>query len=123
MSPRTLVLAATAAAALAGCGGGGSAGDSTGTGGTTGAGAAEAVDAVDIKDFAYAPKAAKVKVGQKITFTNRDSAKHDVDFNDKSFESELVGKDGTITFTPTKAGTFDYFCSSHQYMKGSLIVE
>lgn len=124
MSPKRLVLTVTAvsaAVALAGCGGGDSEGSD---GGTTGAAAAGAVvDKIDIKDFAYGPKNATAKVGQEITWTNQDSAKHDVDFTDKSFESELVGKGETITFTPSKAGTFDYFCSVHQYMKATLTVQ
>lgn len=82
-----------------------------------------ATDTADIKDFAYVPKVAKIKVGDTITWTQQDSAPHDVDFTDKSFESELQEKGGTITYTATTPGTFDYFCSAHQYMKGTLIVE
>lgn len=123
MSPRVLALIGLATAlTLTGCGGGG---DDTagGSDGGDGAAGAQLTDSVDIKDFAYAPKTAKVKVGDTVTWTNQDSAQHDVDFTDKSFDSELQDKGGTITYTASNPGTFDYFCSAHQYMKGTLIVE
>ncbi len=81
---------------------------------------------VDIKDFAYAPEAIKVKVGDKVTWTNQDSAKHDVVMDDDAAEgpnSELLAKGESYSYTFTKAGTYEYHCSPHPYMKATVVVE
>ncbi len=118
------VSALAAAAALAGCGGGASAGKAAGStspvataaaGGATG-------NTIVIKSFTFVPSMLTVKVGQQVTVTNMDSAVHTITANDKSFDSKDLTQGKTYTFTPSKAGTFTYTCSIHQYMTGTLVV-
>lgn len=81
---------------------------------------------VAIKDFAYAPGTIKVKVGDKVTWTNQDSAKHDVVMDDEGADgpnSELLAKNESYSYTFTKAGTYEYHCSPHPYMKATVVVE
>jgi amicyanin len=79
--------------------------------------------AVPIKNFTFTPTELRIKVGQTVTWTNEDSAQHDVVANDGSFKSELLSKGQSFSFTFTKAGTYDYVCTLHAPMKAKVIVE
>jgi len=89
---------------------------------------------VDVKveggNFYFKPNTITVKKGQtvKITLTSADGT-HDFyldEFNVKS-ESVNAGQSTTVTFTPNKTGSFEYYCSidSHRAkgMVGTLIVQ
>lgn len=114
------VTALLAAAVLAGCGSD-DAGPGTSTPATPSGGVA--ADAIDIEDFSYKPKDAVVKVGQKIVWTNQDTAPHDVVADDGSFESETLEQGDEFAYTAEKAGSFPYICSIHPTMKATLTVE
>lgn len=136
---RRLIAVAALTAALGACGGDDSAmegdpsDDTTATTASTsedtagsattapGGGAAE-TDAVDIKGFKFVPAEAKVAVGDKVTWTNSDSAVHTVVADDKSFESDDLAQGDAFSFTFTKAGTFPYKCGIHNSMKGTVVV-
>jgi Plastocyanin len=113
----------------AGCGGGGdkssSSSSSSGSSGTstpTAATPGTSTDAIDIKGFAFNPADGSVKVGTKVTWTNSDSTAHNVVADDGSFKSETLNQGDSYSFTPTKAGTFDYVCTFHANMKATLTV-
>ncbi len=81
---------------------------------------------IDIKNYAYTPVTVTVKVGDKVTWTNQDSMRHDVVMDDDSAEgpnSELLAKGESYSYTFTKAGTYEYHCSPHPYMKATVVVE
>jgi plastocyanin len=84
-----------------------------------------AMATLEIQDFAFIPGTIKVKPGQTVKVTNRDTVKHNVHANDNSFKTELLGKDESATFVaPMKPGTYNYVCDPHaRMMKGILIVE
>ncbi len=82
-------------------------------------------DKVTMEDFAFVPAKIKVKKGTTVTWTNQDSAKHNVapDMPSAEFkEGELIGKDGNYSFTFNTVGSFSYYCSPHPYMKASVEV-
>ena len=82
-------------------------------------------DKVDIKNYAYSPAAITVKVGTKVTWTNQDSVGHTVTTQSgapATISSGLVGKGASFSFTFDKAGTYEYYCEPHPYMKGTVIV-
>lgn len=79
--------------------------------------------AVDIKGFAFDPTDTTVKVGQTVTWTNSDSAVHDVVADDDMFKSEDLEQGDTFEYTADQAGTFSYICSYHPQMKATLTVE
>ncbi|MDX6640213.1 MAG: hypothetical protein QOF12_1224 [Solirubrobacteraceae bacterium] len=128
---RLLSLATVAAALLvAGCGG--SSSNSTGStssssnqpaaqtqsGGSTGK-----ATTVTIKGFAFTPATVHVTAGTKITFVNEDSVDHDVTAKSgASFKSPLFGKGGHYVVTADKAGTIDYVCTVHPFMKAQIVV-
>lgn len=74
---RTLVLAGLLVLAMlvAACGGGG--GSSTSTSSSSGGGSSDVVQ-VSLKDFKFTPSDIRVKVGQKVRFSNTDSVRHNV---------------------------------------------
>lgn len=82
---------------------------------------------VAIKGFAFGPASITVAKGTTVTFTNSDSATHTVTSGanrtkDGKFDQQVAGgADATITFDTV--GTFEYFCSIHSSMKGTVIVQ
>lgn len=123
MRPLLPIAAAIAALAVAGCGSGT---DSTPEPASTSTPAASsggaAANAVSIKGFAFNPADATVKVGQKITWTNEDSAEHNVVADDGTFKSPDLGQGDSFEYTAKKAGTFSYVCTYHPQMKATLTV-
>lgn len=86
---------------------------------------AVATNSVKIQNFAFTPAAIKVKVGTKVTWTNSDSVHHTVtdDTGSKNGpNSKLLGQGESYSFTFSKAGTFNYHCTPHPYMKGTVVV-
>lgn len=87
--------------------------------------------AVEGGEFYFSPNEIKAKVGVPITitFTSKGKMMHDFVLDEFSVQSKTLkdSESETITFTPTKAGTFEFYCSvgSHRKMgmKGNLIVE
>ncbi|MDQ6875427.1 MAG: cupredoxin family copper-binding protein [Actinomycetota bacterium] len=119
-SSRGLRLAAAIAVAglaLTGCSGGG-----VGGGSSKGKSAAKTTNRVQIKNFKFVPENIAVKAGTVVTWTNSDSTDHTVTASDKSFDSKNLGKDKSYSFTFSKPGTYDYICTIHQYMKGTVKV-
>ena len=77
---------------------------------------------VRIVDFSFTPPTIDVPVGTKVTWTNAGPSNHTVTANDGSFDSGTIQRNGSYSFTPTKAGTFAYHCSIHPTMQATLIV-
>lgn len=80
---------------------------------------------VSMENFEFVPAKIKVKKGTTVTWTNNDSAKHNVapDSPTADFmEGELFGKDGTSSVTFNTVGSFSYHCAPHPYMKASVEV-
>lgn len=78
--------------------------------------------AVHIDNFVFEPAQLTVKVGQTVTWTNRDDIPHTVVCAGK-FRSKTMDTDGTFSFTFTSAGEYKYFCSLHPHMTGVVKVE
>ncbi len=97
-------------------------------GSTPKAGTTQPADAksVVIQDYTFNPNPLKVKKGTTVTWTNTDTAKHNVAFDDgqpaKKLDGPLFGKNETYQFTFASAGTYKYHCSPHPYMKGVVEV-
>lgn len=81
--------------------------------------------AVTLESFAFAPRSFTVKRGDAVIFTNKDSAGHTVTSLTGAFESGIFTKNQTFRLdTSTLApGTYDYKCTPHSSMRGTLIVQ
>jgi amicyanin len=84
-----------------------------------------ATDQVEIKDFAFSPATITVKKGTKVTWTNKDSTRHNIspDTETADFKaSELLAQGTSYSVTFNTVGTFGYHCTPHPYMKATVIV-
>ena len=115
----TVLILAVALFALA-CGGGAASSTSSPT---TGQPAPGGATQITMKNIAFSPADVTIKVGQTVTWTNQDSAQHDVVANDGAFKSDLLDTGQTFSFTFPQAGTFSFYCSIHPQMKGSVTVQ
>ena len=79
-------------------------------------------NAVNIDGFAFAPATLTVKAGSTVTWTNKDEDPHTVVAGDGSFRSQVLSSGGTYQFTFPTAGNFDYICSIHPFMHGTVVV-
>ena len=78
---------------------------------------------VEIINFGFSPAKVEIKVGDTVKFVNRDEIRHSATADDKSFNTELLGKDESKTVTFNQAGEFGFYCMPHPGMRGSIIVE
>src|SRR6185312_10640267 len=77
---------------------------------------------VIIDGFAFAPVTLTVPAGTTVTWTNRDEEPHTVAASDGSFHSPGMGTGAIFAHTFSTAGTFDYVCSIHPMMRGTVVV-
>lgn len=79
---------------------------------------------IEIKDFAFNPQTLTVKSGETITWVNRDEEPHTVASVGKKFQkSSALDTDQKFTITAGAPGTYEYFCSVHPKMTGTIVVE
>jgi amicyanin len=78
---------------------------------------------VEIKSFAFGPGALTVKVGDTVTWTNKDITGHSATSDDGTFDTGVLSQNESGSFTFTKAGTYGYHCTPHPNMKGTIVVE
>ncbi|MDQ1410820.1 MAG: hypothetical protein QOJ41_2555 [Acidobacteriaceae bacterium] len=77
---------------------------------------------VKIDNFSFGPAELKVPVGTTVTWTNRDDIPHTAVSTDKIFKSKVLDTDEKFSFTFSKPGTYEYFCSIHPKMTGKVVV-
>jgi plastocyanin len=85
------------------------------------ASAAPSQVAVDMRGIAFRPPEISVAPGGQVTWTNRDSAPHDADFDDIDLKTDLIDRGETTSVkAPTEPGSYSYFCSVHPNMRAVL---
>jgi plastocyanin len=89
----------------------------------TGTPAAAEEAAVKIGNFTFGPKDLKVKSGTTVIWTNEDDIPHTVTSTTMAFKSKALDSDDKFSFTFTTPGTYQYFCSLHPHMTGTIVVE
>jgi len=88
---------------------------------TSGAGSGSA--SIAIQNFSFSPSALTVAPGATVTVTNRDQVAHTVTATGGVFRTGDIPPGQSTSFTaPKTPGTYDYICSIHQYMTGTLTV-
>lgn len=88
---------------------------------TTTAAAAGGQVTVQLNNMRYGEIPGGLKVGDTITWQNRDSVPHTVTARDKSFDLRLSPHQ-SASMTLTKAGSFPFYCIYHAQMRGTLTV-
>ncbi|MBV9213219.1 MAG: cupredoxin family copper-binding protein, partial [Actinobacteria bacterium] len=76
---------------------------------------------VSVSNFKFAPVSLTVNVGDTVTWVNHDQTTHTATASSGAFDVNLpAGASGSFRFT--QAGTFDYICKIHPFMKASVTV-
>ena len=99
---------------LAACGGGSPAKQSTAAPGNPAT--------VTVKNFEFAPGRLSVARGTTVTWKFEDNVQHNVTASSNAkFKSKDI-ETGSYSYTFNSAGSYNYYCSIHQYMKASVTV-
>jgi plastocyanin len=78
---------------------------------------------ISIKGFAFDPSNITIKVGTEVTWTNFDSAPHNVVSNPGTeLASITLSKGDSWSHIFNTAGTYPYFCSIHPSMTATITV-
>jgi amicyanin len=77
----------------------------------------------------YNPNPIEIKVGDTVTWINNDSSPHTVTSSSSSssskdinFDSDVLRRDETFSFTFDREGEYPYFCTLHPSMVGTIVV-
>ena len=79
----------------------------------------------DTKNKGFAPNAITVVLGvnNTVVWTNNDSSPHTVTSNGGTFNSGNMAPGQTYAYTFTAPGTYEYHCTYHPWMTGTVIVK
>lgn len=80
---------------------------------------------VTIEGFAFSPKTLTVKKGDTIKFTNKDSVAHTATSLTGAFDTGLIAQNqiADLKVSALAAGTYEYKCTPHPTMRGTIIVQ
>src|SRR5262249_44526829 len=78
---------------------------------------------VKIDNFTFTPARITAKAGATITWINDDDIPHTIASSPRLFKSKALDTDDKYTFTFTTPGTYEYFCSLHPHMTGTIVIE
>jgi plastocyanin len=79
-----------------------------------------ATQSVTIANFAFSPASLTVSRGTTVTWTNNDSAPHNV--RGGPLQSPTLNQGASYSHTFTSAGSFSYVCTFHPSMHGMVTV-
>lgn len=115
--------ASVLALSLAGCSSSGTSGSSAtpgATGGSTSSGVTSGAKTIVENNYQFTPSSMNVQVGDKVTFSNKDSVPHHVFVGTTDLGEQQPGQD--VSWTADKDGTFALRCSIHPSMTGQITV-
>jgi amicyanin len=76
-----------------------------------------------ITGYKFVEPTINIKVGDTVTWTNKDSVKHTVTSeNGEELNSNLFGKEESYSHKFDTPGIYDYYCVPHPSMKGTVVV-
>ncbi|MBS0505922.1 MAG: cupredoxin family copper-binding protein [Proteobacteria bacterium] len=80
-------------------------------------------NAVEIRNFAFVPARLTVVAGTRVVWTNRDDEAHLVASTSGAFKaSPALDTGDSFAMVFDKPGSYDYFCSIHPMMRGTVVV-
>ena len=82
----------------------------------------ESTHVIEIHKMKFQTKMLNVKVGDTVTWINKDIVPHTVTASDKSWDSGRLKKGESFTLTVTDQTKLDYYCFYHRQMKAKLAV-
>ncbi len=82
-----------------------------------------ATSAVNIQGSAFVPPTTTVRVGDTVTWTNRDAFSHTSTSDTGVWDTGVIRAATSGSFTFNAAGTFAYHCAIHSFMHGTIVVQ
>ncbi len=76
----------------------------------------------DAGSNSYSPNPIEVNVGQTITWVNDDSVIHTATSTDGIFDSNILQRGQTFSYTFDTVGEYPYYCDLHPNMVGTVRV-
>jgi plastocyanin len=76
---------------------------------------------VSIQGFAFNPANLTINQGDTVTWTNQDSAAHQI--KETTFQSDMLATGQSYSHTFTTAGVYSYYCTVHPSMTGQITVQ
>jgi plastocyanin len=110
------------AALVAGTACGGDGGD-TENGGTENGGGGTTTSSVSMVDNAFEPSDPAVAAGSSLIVTNDGEAAHTFTVADGDIDEQVAPGEETSVTVSLDAGTYDFVCSFHPEMTGTLTVQ
>ncbi len=77
---------------------------------------------IEIHKMRFQTKLLNVKIGDTVTWTNKDIVPHTATASDKSWNSGRLNKGESFTLTITNQTKLDYFCIYHRQMQAKLVI-
>ncbi|HME82314.1 MAG TPA: cupredoxin family copper-binding protein [Candidatus Eremiobacteraceae bacterium] len=77
---------------------------------------------VTIVNYAFKPASITVLAGTTVEWRNDDSVSHTATSSNGAFDSQNLDHGGVYKFTFNKPGTYQYICSYHPQMVGTVVV-
>lgn len=71
----------------------------------------------------YIPSTLTVSTGKTVVWFNGDTAAHTVTSTTNVFDSGNMASGAAYEFTFNMAGSYDYYCTYHPFMKGAIVVQ
>ncbi len=81
-----------------------------------------AVDTVRMYNYYFEPESLTIESGDTIVWVNETQVAHTATSEDQLFDEDVEGG-GSFSFTFDSEGTFNYTCTIHADMDGTIIVE
>ena len=78
-------------------------------------------NSINIANFAFDPATLTVAKGTTVTWTNSDTATHQI--KSDTFNSAALATGQSFSFTFNTVGSFAYSCAIHPSMTGTIIVQ
>ncbi|MBS3805963.1 MAG: cupredoxin family copper-binding protein [Bacteroidales bacterium] len=75
-----------------------------------------------MEDIAFSPSEKNVSVGTTVKWINKDDVDHTVTSSEGLFDSGNIAAGEIYEYTFDSAGTYDYVCTLHSGMTGTVIV-
>jgi plastocyanin len=93
-------------------------------GGSGPTGVSAAPDEVVIQGFAFSPSPRTISVGTTLTWVNHDGTAHTTTGGTgaETWNSGTLGENGRFSHTFTSPGSYQYVCSIHPEMHGTIVV-
>lgn len=78
---------------------------------------------VIMKNLKYSPSTITISVGTTVNWVNQESLSHTITSDTELFDSGVMSEGESYSFTFNEKGTFQYHCTLHSGMRGTVIVQ